>query len=147
MLLTTLYRFPTAGAPDGGSRVACNLCVVSLVENVGAGSHPADKTEGTSALLNSVCSCFCIGAPAFGGERPNAEEETALATEKFECVDVEVSPAVSAAITRVVSPDPTPVGFCSIIPTVQSTLRVFPERLSTGRLKICFCRLRIDRSI
>ena len=42
--------------------------------------------------------------------RPNAEEETALATEKIRGIDCDVFPAVCAATTGVVSPDPTPVG-------------------------------------
>ena len=80
-----------------------------------ARSSLANKTAGISpAVLNTCCAFLCIRSlPAFGGVRHDAEEETSLATEKSRREDCDVSPAVCAAINRVVSPDPTPVGHIS----------------------------------
>ena len=78
----------------------------------------ADMTEGSSppTLYSSCFSCTGILRAVTRG-RPN--KETALATETFLRVDCDVVPTVCAVSNRVVSPDPSPVGYTSSAIKVQ----------------------------
>ena len=84
------------------------LVILQLYECC-AGFLPAAITESDppAALYSSCSSCIEVS--------PNADEETALATEKFRRVDSDVFPAVSAENNRVVSSDPTLVGYISSV--------------------------------
>ena len=70
-------------------------------------------------LLYILIILLCTGFPGRCREKPIADEETALPTVECRRVGCDVLPAECAVTTRVVSPDPTPVGFMSSAISLQ----------------------------
>ena len=101
-------------------------------------SPPAEKTEGSSPALQLFFPLH-RAPPAIGGERPNDEEESALATQKFRGADRNVSPALCEAINRVVSliRHLLDIFFLQRTSNSQSVLRNCQKRLNTHVFVVC----------
>ena len=110
------------------------------------GFPPDDRKSVPLATLHYFCSS-CTGFPKITArEKPNADEETALPTQKFRGVDCAVFPAVCA----VVSPVPAPDGYTSSALWTQ-LFKVFCASSNRDRTRAvsnsASCSLKVSRSI